>query len=148
MARGSPANATPTASGLTLNLVTLKWRAAILFGGQLILVGGGVLALLLIQHDQNAAVASADSARRTQVLEADYFAGMVAAESALREYVDTGDASNLGQYRDGLNQVAVNGAALKVLPADATGRPRLGQMFAAAEAWQRAPTGALGPSRD
>ncbi|HEY8953890.1 MAG TPA: ATP-binding protein [Candidatus Dormibacteraeota bacterium] len=145
MVRGSPANATPTASGLTFNLVTLKWRAAILFGGQLFLVAGGVLALLLIQHDQRAAVASADSARRAQVLEADYFAGMVQTESAIQEYLDTGDSGNLVQYHDSLTVVAATGSALKLTKTDATERRYLDQMFSAADGWLWYATGALSP---
>jgi signal transduction histidine kinase len=125
--------------------MTLKWRAAILFGGQLLLVAGGVSALLLTEQDQHAAVASADSARRAQVLEADYYAGMVATESAIQEYFDTGDSGNLVQYRDGLTAVATAGSALRPMNVDATARRYLGQMFSAADAWLYYATDALSP---
>jgi signal transduction histidine kinase len=148
MVREGPANVAPTPSGLTFNSVTLKWRAALLFTGQLILVAGGVLALLLIQQDQQRAVVSTDSARRAQVLEAAYFAGMVEAESGLQEYLDTGDSASLVQYRGGLSDVVATGSALRLVEADAAERLRLDQMFAAAYAWQHWAAGALisGPS--
>ena len=57
----------PTPIGLSVNSMSLKWRAALLFGGQLVLVLGGVVALLFIQQAQQAAVASTDAARRAQV---------------------------------------------------------------------------------
>jgi len=89
------ADATRTAMGPKVRAVTLKWQAALLFGGQLILVGGGVVAMLLLQQAQEAAGASAGNARHAQVLEAKYFAGMTQAESGLQEYIDTGDIDSL-----------------------------------------------------
>jgi signal transduction histidine kinase len=126
--------------------VTLKWRVAILFAGQLLLVTGGVTALLLIQRDQQTAVASADSARRAQVLEADYFAGMVATESGIQEYFDTGDSGNLVQYHDGLSAVATAGSALRLMKVDPIAQRDLGQMFSAADAWLWYATDALSPN--
>ncbi len=108
----------------------------LLFGGQLLLVSVGVLALLVIQNDQHVAVASADAARHAQVVEADYFAGMTEAESGLTEYIDTGDTKNLINYSDGLNQAAAASADLRRVKTDAGGRLRLNQMFAEADAWQ------------
>lgn len=93
-ADGGPANATRTAVGPKVKAVTLKWQAALLFGGQLLLVGGGVVAQV-----QQAAGASADNARHAQVLEAKYFAGMTQAESGLQEYIDTGDIDNPGHLQ-------------------------------------------------
>jgi signal transduction histidine kinase len=134
------------AGGLRFNSVTLKWRAALLFGGQLILVGGGVLAMLLLQQVQYAAGASADSARRTQVLEASYFAEMTEAESGLQEYLETGDPSNLTAYRDGLAQAAASKSALRLIQGDSTEQSLRDQMFARAEAWQGYASGALNPN--
>jgi signal transduction histidine kinase len=116
--------------------VSLKWRAAILFGGQLLLVGGGVIALLLIQQAQHAAVARTDSARRTQVLEAQHQDGMTEAEGALQEYVDTGDASSLITYHEGVAQADAARTALKLINTDPSERRQLDQMFATADAWQ------------
>jgi signal transduction histidine kinase/HAMP domain-containing protein len=144
-AGGSPVNAAATAAGLTFNQVTLKWRAALLFGGQLILVTGGVIAMLLLQQVQHAAVATAGSARQVQVLEADYFAGMTQAESGLQEYIDTGDPANLDQYYAGLAGVSSAGSALRQIKADGEERFRLDQMFAEAESWQRYATRVLSP---
>ncbi len=128
--------------------MTLKWRAGLLFGAQLVLVAGGVVTLLLIQQVQQAAVASADSARRAQVLEAEYFAGMSEAQNGLQEYLRDGDAVNWISYHDGLVEVAAAGSALRLVKTDATERLRLDQVFAEAEAWKQYATGALHALQD
>jgi signal transduction histidine kinase len=136
-----------------VKLVTLRWQAALLFGGQLLLVGGGVIAMLLLQQAQQAAGASADSARHAQVLEAKYFAGMTQAESGLQEYIDTGDIGNLTNYSDGLTVAVAAGAALKLVNTDAQARIYLVRMFAESAAWQGyalhflgAPDGTIAPN--
>ena len=125
--------------------MSLKLRAALLFGGQLLLVMGGVVALLFIQQAQRDAVASTDTARRTQVLEAEYRNGMTQAEGALQEYLDTGDPTTLTVYYQGLAQVDATASALRIIKADPTERFRINQMFAEAEAWQRYATRSLNP---
>jgi signal transduction histidine kinase/CHASE3 domain sensor protein len=138
-------DAVATPVGLSVNSMSLKWRTALLFGGQLLLVGGGVIALLFIQQAQHAAVASTDSARRAQVLEAQYRNGMTGAEGALQEYLNTGDPSTLPVYFDGLAQVDATGDALRLVDADATERLRLDRMFVEAAAWRTYAVRALSP---
>jgi signal transduction histidine kinase len=145
MVAGGSLNAGATAIGLSVNRVTLKWTALLLFGGQLILVSGGVMAMLLLEQVQHDAVVSADLARHAQLLEANYFAGMIEAEGGLQEYIDTGDPASLTAYNDGLVRVSAAGTVLRHTQTDAGATYRLDMMFAEAEAWKGYATRVLNP---
>jgi signal transduction histidine kinase len=136
MVGGGSANAAATAGGLRFNCVTLKWQAVLIFGGQAILVMGGVIAMLLLQQDYNRAVARVESAQSAQVADADYLAGMTVAEAGLHEYLVTGDMASLVSFREGLAMVATSGSVLSNIETDATGQAQRDQMFAKAYAWQ------------
>src|ERR1700704_3617441 len=136
MACGRPLDATATAGGLKFNRVTLKWQAVLIFGGQAILVMGGVIVMLLLQQDYNRAVARVAAARTAQVADAHYLAGMTVAEAGLQEYLVTGDAATLLSYRDGVAMAATSGSALGSIKEDARWETQRDQMFARAYAWQ------------
>jgi signal transduction histidine kinase len=145
--RGGSTNAAATDFGLSVIPVTLKWRAAMLFGGQLILVGGGVLALLLIQQVRYGAGATAEGARRAQVQEAHYFAAMTEAASSRQEYLRDDDIVNLGYYNDATATATSAESALRNLKVDPTERALLDKMFTAADGWHLYARRALLPAQ-